>query len=787
LDLVKPFKRIPALVAFGVIVLVCLVHWLDFDFFARLERMTYDMRTREALRFSPQVATNLGFVVIDEESVQRVRNRSLGYSFGLYWPRQVYGRLLSELTEQAAKAISFDILFGELRPDHPGVRMANNTLVESDDFFANQMQRAGNVILAITPEVTPPSLFLTNALAAGDILAEKDSDGILRRACAFRVYRKWHPAFQQLADDPDYGINLHEAKVTSGEITLVRHGMEDIKVPLDADGYFTVADFWGENLAPGVARRAKPFTEKRVWHMGIVLAAQQLGLDLNHAKIELSRGRITLPGPGSLQRVIPVDARGYFYIDWSLPVSDPRLTKEAIQTFLAQNQQRIKGQTNELVNRWRDRLVVVGSGAVVGNNLTDRGATPLQADTLLVSKHWNVANSVLTGRFVRRTGFGIDLMLIICLGLVAAVLTWKLRALVASGWVLLVLIAYALLAIGIYIQTRYWIPIVMPVAGGLLMTHACLTTWRVVIEQAERRRVKSVFATIVSPKIVNELLKAKSLALGGARREVSVLFADVRGFTQFTDSSQERVAEFVSRNQLTGAAAEAYFDEQARETLDTINLYLGRVADIILQQDGLLDKFIGDCVMAFWGAPSPNSQHAIGCVRAAIEAQRAIYELNLQRQVENQQRAKENALRMSSGLPPKPLLPILFLGIGINSGIATVGLMGSAFKNVVRQGNYTVFGREVNLASRLESVSGHGRILIGQTTFELLRRDAPDLASTCLLLPAQKLKGISAAVTAYEVPWRSAGAPPLEQEFARGQFGQITPTSHPFFNGPQAA
>jgi adenylate cyclase len=390
----------------------------------------------------------------------------------------------------------------------------------------------------------------------------------------------------------------------------------------------------------------------------------------------------------------------------------------------------------------------------VGNNLTDRGATPLRSETLLVSKHWNVANSVITGRFVRRSSLTMDLVLIAFLGLVAAALTWKLRVLTASALVALVWIAYTIVAFALYTRTRYWIPIFLPLSGSLLMTHLCLVTWRVVFEQAERRRLKSIFSTIVSPKIVHELLQVEKLALGGARREVTILFADVRGFTEFTDASQEKVAETVRRQQLTGPSAEACFDAQARETLATINLYLGCVAETVLQQDGTLDKFIGDCVMAFWGAPTPNVKHALACVRAAIDAQRAVYRLNCAREAENRKREAENALRLARGDAPLPPLPVLLLGTGINTGMATVGLMGSEAKAGVRQGNYTVFGREVNLASRLEGLSGRGRIFISQATFEHLQRDDPALASTCLPLPPVSVKGIRTQVCIYEVPWQ---------------------------------
>src|SRR5208283_1993006 len=140
--------------------------------------------------------------------------------------------------------------------------------------------------------------------------------------------------------------------------------------------------------------------------------------------------------------------------------------------------------------------------------------------------------------------------------------------------------------------------------------------------------------------------------------EVTVFFADVRGFTELTDTSQGCVAEFVRKNNLTGQSAAACYDEQARETLDTVNLYLGLVADTVIKQDGTLDKFIGDCVMAFWGAPTPNPKHALACVRAAIEAQQAIYELNRQRSAENGKRELENLARVSAGLPPRPMLPI---------------------------------------------------------------------------------------------------------------------------------
>ena len=240
----KPVKLAPALIAVGVIALVCLVRVLHLDFFERLECLTYDMRVREALKFAPPAATNLGFVDINEPSIAFVKtNRSLGYNYGLYWPRQVYGRLVEELAAQRAKAVAFDVILGELREDHPPVHMANDQFIDSDKFLALQMRRAGNVIIAVDQDLQPPPLFATNALALGDITTDKDSDGILRRAKAFRFYVKWHWAFRQAEADPDWGIDLRQARVEPKQVILPRSNGEEIKVPLDAEGNFDLAGF----------------------------------------------------------------------------------------------------------------------------------------------------------------------------------------------------------------------------------------------------------------------------------------------------------------------------------------------------------------------------------------------------------------------------------------------------------------------------------------------------------------------------------------------------------------
>src|ERR1019366_5417270 len=132
---------------------------------------------------------------------------------------------------------------------------------------------------------------------------------------------------------------------------------------------------------------------------------------------------------------------------------------------------------------------------------------------------------------------------------------------------MLLVTGYTAFTFMVFVKFRLWLPLVAPVVGAILIEHIGLVTYRVVFEEREQRRVKSVFSKIVSPDVVNELLGAEKLSLGGARREVTVFFADVRGFTTFTDQLQEDVAEYVRTHELDLVTAEKFYEESARDTL----------------------------------------------------------------------------------------------------------------------------------------------------------------------------------------------------------------------------
>jgi class 3 adenylate cyclase len=811
----------PLVITLAVLALVCVLYLvgeatkhrpdgkLGLSIFDKLECITYDARVRMAAAVpdETQAGRTLATLFIDDEAVERVNDGMAsatmapawddgnlnGLEFAFPWPRFMYGQMVREMKAQGAKAIGFDIFFSELDRESPStaVTLDQTNVLSSDEFFAHEIAQAGNVVLATEGDLLPKPLFAEGAAAIGNIASQNDY-GVLRRVRAFGLYKVWHPEIQALVKPLNLKlkaaqytnvvfVNLVTTNIAGKDSVLTnttvsyalvipeiskgssaldeKINTNKLVVPLYPSGNLKLTKDGQLNLDNDPtdmgADKEPPFTMKKAWNLGITLAAIQLGLDLDKATVEPDR--IILSATNGVSRVIPTDKEHAFYIDWKLRWQDikqnrtPVIVGSPLQ-LLSYDFERQQHDTNYWKNVFTNRLVVVGSVAT-GNNLTDLGATPLEERTPLVTKHLNVANSIIEDRFIQRTSPAGTILFILAAGAIAGIMTWRSRVVQASIGIAVVAIVYVIAAFAIFIQTRHWIPIVMPVFGGLLLPHFCLVTYRVVFEQKEQRHLKSVFTKVVAPEIVNELLAAPNLHLGGELREITVYFADVRGFTEFTDRARKEAEEYVKKRNLNPEEAAVYHNKQAAETLATVNLYLSTISNQIEKHKGTLDKYIGDCVMAFWGAPVAQPQHALCAVRAAIDSQRAMYAANMKRAEENERRKQENIARQERGEEPLSLLPLLQLGSGINTGICTVGMMGSQ-ENIL---TYTVFGVEVNLASRLEGVSGRGRIIVSQRTYEQVKEADPELAATFVEQPAVTVKGISSAVRIYEVPWKQTG------------------------------
>ncbi len=778
----------PLLITLIVLALTWTLQWVGSEesfrrshFWTQLEWATYDARLNFARSYREKDFDDFGFVNVNDETITALSDGSYGYQFGLYWPRLVYGIALNELKSQEAEVVGFDIIFAENRPDHDVYAVDGMT---SDEYFMEAIYNAENVVLAGARGVLPPMGFQLRAAGLGNVAIMRDPDGSLRRTRAFEDFIIWDPLFRNKARAHNWLVEFEESRVVykdpdTQQITLVipvnETGEYDARL-LNSDPDDTAALDALEGLeeaANNMEVLGIAYEKKRVWDMGIAAAALKLGLDLDNAEIKQGES-ITLRSAEGVKRVIPIDYENSFMIPWQARIDERNAEEQFLvdqvpfEQLLLNDYIREYEPDMDVSNLFQDKIVFVGSTAV-GGDLTDLGPTPIGKETYLVSKHFNVAKAILDDSFVYRTPKWVESLLILVMCALAAALTWKGKALRASLLVLVMTGVYAGVALWLFVDQQIWAPVTLPLGGAFLMNHVCIVSFRVIQEQKERQRVKSVFSKIVSPSVVNELLLAESLSLGGLRRRLTVFFADVRGFTEMTDKTQAQVEQQIEELGLQGAEADQMREIIAREVLSTVNLYLGIISDVIRKYDGTLDKYMGDCVMAFWNAPIPNEKHALVCVQAAVEAQLTIKKLNEKREQENVRRSIENEERMQRGEKPLFMLPVLTLGTGINTGDVTVGLMGSE-RNIL---NYTVFGREVNLASRLEGVSGRGRIVISESTYRDLVRDDPHLGARCKELEPVTVKGIADPVKIYEVPWRD-----VETEFDTTELQNALQASH---------
>jgi adenylate cyclase len=338
--------------------------------------------------------------------------------------------------------------------------------------------------------------------------------------------------------------------------------------------------------------------------------------------------------------------------------------------FYSEEQLLAGAEPLEAPDRYRDTIIVVGATASATHDVF---TTPVAGKMGGLEVHANVVDSILTGRTIEPAARVAGIALTVASAIFAGVL-----GVFLGPW--LTFAATALAAAAVCGATFWqfvsgtWYPLVVPLLA-LSLTAVGDVAYEYFVEGREKRRVKKIFSQFVSRDIYQQLLENPAGAnLGGHRRQMSVLFSDIRGFTTISEQGQPEAI------------------------VAQLNEYFSRMVPIVFAHKGTVDKFVGDMIMALFGAPLDDPDHADHAVQTALAMSDGLAKLN------REWRAR--------GRPP------LDIGIGINTGGMVAGNLGSA--DIM---SYTVIGDEVNLGARLESLNKQygTRIIISEATRAALR------------------------------------------------------------------
>jgi adenylate cyclase len=347
---------------------------------------------------------------------------------------------------------------------------------------------------------------------------------------------------------------------------------------------------------------------------------------------------------------------------------------------------------------FKGRSVLVGATAV---GLYDLRNTPMEANYPGPELHLTMLANLLQNDFLKQWPLEGRLMpwIIFALGCALSV-AWTLFGSLASMGLFISVIG---IVIGLDLWSFLHNQTLLHSSLLYLTIFVCffsIQIFKYFTEEKKKRELKSTFSKYVSPAVVDELLKdAANLKLGGRRERMTAFFSDVRGFTTI---SEKLAPEELSR---------------------VLNLYLTPMTEIVFKNSGTLDKYMGDAIMAFFGAPVRTKDHAKNACRCALESIEKLKELQKSFEEKN--------------------IPMIDIGIGINTGDMSVGNMGS---NIVQ--NYTIMGDAVNLASRLEGINKEygTRIIISEFTYEEVKD-----SFTAREVDLVRVKGKLAPVRIYEL------------------------------------
>ncbi len=675
-----------------------------FEFVQRLELATLDTR----FRYRPQRFSHPDprIVVIDiDQRAQEVLGR---------WPfsRAYFAKALDALHDDGAKVVGFDITFSKPEVDRstaalrelaakleerkkagvtvdPTIEAELQRLAASydaDKQFAAAIQRFGPVILG--------NYFLfTDADLRGIEASTLDT---YANQIAFFAYPPAHPLHMQFQKQEKLRMldvfataNLlpQGAEANLDELTSALNGDFSwtgfFNAPPDADGIVRRATLvlpYGRSKNPG-DWDLYPSLDLMIARAFLGPPAQDMNLIYGSAGIvEIQFGKTLLLHP---------DGRGQMMINFQGPAST--FTHYSIVDVL---------QKKFTPGAFQGKIVLIGATATGIGDL--RGTPYGGTDYPGVEIHANVIDNILNQRFLKY-GFRqtlADVLLIVFFGIPLGI--WM--ALVSPRWMWFgVSLLIPMIAANFWAFLHgWWLNLLVPMFT--LSTNVLLVSlYRSLFEEKEKRRVRSAFGQYLSPEVIRRLLVNPQL-VEPRKTDITVMFSDIRGFTTISEKLD------------------------AQDLALFLNQYLSDMTSLVFEHQGTLDKYIGDAVMAFWGAPFEEPGHAGKACDTALKMMDRVREMQKQWEAEGK--------------------PHLDIGIGLNTGVASVGNMGSALRY-----GYTALGDAVNLSSRLEGLNkDYGtHILVNETTYSAVR----DAGFVFRELDLIRVKGKLQPVTIYELIGRA--------------------------------
>lgn len=622
-------QQLGLFLAGALTVAVGLLAWIEPDLlvtpFRRIENATIDLRFR--VFRGPRPATpNIVIVVVDEPSIKEIGRWP--------WSRAVQARLVEGIAQRGAKVIGLDVIYSEpevtelkrnLQEVRAKVQAAGATQAvrgvldqqlresDTDAQFEQSVRKAGNVVLAMplvvpemktcqSVEMAPPK-FITSTLFM--MVKQASSGDALEAQCATSVV----PPLRQFAAA---AASLGHAYTIPDRDGVTRYEYLAVRYGDDRDYYPS---------------------------LGLEVARIYLGIPRDHMSLTLGEG-VRL---GKV--LIPTDQKARMLIN--------HVGKEQSFRYVSATDV-IHGRVE--ADAFAGKAVFVGTAAL---GTYDQKTTPFSANFPGVEKNATVAENIITQQFLEQSVYDkpIDLALILLFGFGLGMSLPKMRALPGATLAASALFGYAAVAQYMFAYQGLLLAVVYPLFT-ILVVFVAVTVLRFMTEEKQAKEVRAMFSSYVSPRIVEELIKDPTKAkLGGQRKELTMLFSDVKGFTTL---------------------CEQHAPEQV---VPLLNEYLTAMTEVVFHWNGTLDKFIGDAVVAFWGAPIDQPNHVELALKCALHMRRRLGEL--------QEGWKARGL------------PMLDNGIGINTGAALVGNIGAEGKKM----DYTMIGDHVNLAARAEGLT----------------------------------------------------------------------------------